>query len=146
MQVPPEQLPPPPHTSPAAPVPQTQIAGQEAAPATAVPQVPPGYVSPGTGPGHTNTAAIISLITAIAAPIGHCIAVGGFALIVTSLATGHMALSQIKRTGEDGRGLAIAGLIISYVHLAGAVIGVIFFFGVIAAFFAALLHGIATGG
>ena len=139
MQNPPEQLPPP--VPPAPTSPQTQIVGQEAAPATAVPQVPPGYVSPGTGPGHTNSAAIISLITAIIAPIGHCIAVGGFALIVTSLATGHMALSQIKRTGEDGRGLALAGLIISYVHLVGAVLVVLLWFGVIFAFFAALVTG-----
>ena len=145
MQNPPEQLPPPPPTSPAPAAPQTQIVGQEAAPATAVPQVPPGFVTPGTGPGHTNTAAIISLITAILAPIGHCIAVGGFALIVASLATGHMALSQIKRTGEDGRGLAIAGLIISYAHLAGAVLVVLLWFGVIFAFFAALVGGAARG-
>ena len=145
MQNPPEQLPAPPPTSPAPAAPQTQIVGQEAAPATAVPQVPPGFVTPGTGPGHTNTAAIISLITAILAPIGHCIAVGGFALIVASLATGHMALSQIKRTGEDGRGLAIAGLIISYTHLAGAVLVVLLWFGVIFAFFAALVGGAARG-
>lgn len=29
--------------------------------------------------------------------------------------TGHIALSQIKRTGETGRGMALAGLIIGYV-------------------------------
>lgn len=144
MQNPPEQLPPPPPVHPVPSAPHTQIVGQEAAPATAVPQVPPGYVTPGTGPGHTNSAAIISLITAILAPVGHCVAVGGFALIVTSLATGHMALSQIKRTGEDGRGLALAGLIISYVHLAGAVLTVIVFFGAIFAFFAALIGAGAT--
>ena len=27
---------------------------------------------------------------------------------------GHISLSQIKRTGEEGRGLAIAGLVIGY--------------------------------
>jgi Domain of unknown function (DUF4190) len=111
-----------------------------------VPQVPPGFVTPGTGPGHTNTAAVISLITAVVAPIGHCIGIGGFALIIASIATGHMARSQIRRTGEDGAALALAGLIISYLHLVGAVLVVIFFFGAIFAFFAAVLHGIATGG
>jgi hypothetical protein len=28
---------------------------------------------------------------------------------------GHMALSQIRRTGEQGRGLALAGLICGYI-------------------------------
>lgn len=28
---------------------------------------------------------------------------------------GHVALSQIKHSGEDGRGLAIAGLVIGYI-------------------------------
>lgn len=31
---------------------------------------------------------------------------------------GHIALSQIRRTGEEGRGLAIAGLIIGYIATA----------------------------
>ncbi|UUO01118.1 DUF4190 domain-containing protein [Mycolicibacterium novocastrense] len=35
---------------------------------------------------------------------------------------GHIALSQIARTGEDGRGLAIAGLVISYVCAAFVVL------------------------
>lgn len=38
---------------------------------------------------------------------------------------GHIALSQIKRSGESGRGLAIAGLIIGYVYIAFIVLFVI---------------------
>jgi hypothetical protein len=34
---------------------------------------------------------------------------------------GHIAVSQINRTGEEGKGLAIAGLVIGYVSL-GAVL------------------------
>lgn len=30
---------------------------------------------------------------------------------------GHIALGQIKRTGADGRGLAVAGLVIGYIGL-----------------------------
>ena len=30
------------------------------------------------------------------------------------IAFGHVALRQIKRTGDDGRGLAVAGLVIGY--------------------------------
>jgi len=35
---------------------------------------------------------------------------------------GHVSLSQIKRTGEEGHGLAIAGLIISYLITIGTVV------------------------
>lgn len=53
----------------------------------------------------TNTLAIVSLILGIiVAPAG--------------IITGHMALSKIKRTGEGGRGLALAGTIIGYVGTA----------------------------
>ena len=43
---------------------------------------------------------------------------------------GHVALNQINRTGEGGRGLALAGLIIGYVSLA---IGAIWLLVVVAA-------------
>ena len=43
---------------------------------------------------------------------------------------GHMAISQINRTGEGGRGLATAALIIGYLSMVG---GVIYFFAVAAA-------------
>jgi hypothetical protein len=33
--------------------------------------------------------------------------------------TGHIALKQIKASGESGRALAITGTVIGYVHLAG---------------------------
>jgi hypothetical protein len=36
---------------------------------------------------------------------------------------GHVAMGQIKRTGEEGRGMAIAGLVISY---AAIVIWIVF--------------------
>jgi peptidyl-prolyl cis-trans isomerase B (cyclophilin B) len=35
---------------------------------------------------------------------------------------GHISLSQIKRTGEEGHGLAVAGLVISYLITVGTVI------------------------
>jgi len=70
--------------------------------------------------------------------------VGGITLIIVSIVTGHMARSQIKRTGERGDGLAIAGLIISYVHLALTVLVVIFFFGLILAFIAGIFGATST--
>ena len=69
---------------------------------------PPPYGSPyGPGPypypppAQTNGMAVASLICAfVFAPLG--------------IVFGHISLSQIKRTGEEGRGLAVAGLVISY--------------------------------
>jgi uncharacterized protein DUF4190 len=50
----------------------------------------------------TNTMAVLSLVFAfVFAPLG--------------IVFGHIAKSQIRRTGEAGDGLALAGLIISYV-------------------------------
>jgi peptidyl-prolyl cis-trans isomerase B (cyclophilin B) len=52
-------------------------------------------------PRPTNGLAIASLVCAfLFAPLG--------------IVFGHISLSQIKRTGEEGRGMAIAGLVISY--------------------------------
>src|SRR5690242_10489754 len=57
----------------------------------------PGYAQPQS----TNALAIVSLVCAfLFAPLG--------------IIFGHISLSQIRKTGEEGRGLAIAGLVISY--------------------------------
>lgn len=99
-----------------------------------------------TGARHTNSMAVVSLVTAIVAPFGHLIGVGGITLIIISLVTGHMARSQIRQTGEDGATLALVGLIISYVHLVLTVLAIIFLFGLIVAFVTALIHAAAAGG
>jgi Domain of unknown function (DUF4190) len=93
----------------------------------------------------TNTLAVVSLVTALAAPFGHIIAVGGITLMIVSLVTGHMARSQIKKTGEDGATLALLGLIITYVHIVVVALLLILLFGAIVAFFTLLFHS-ATGG
>ncbi|WNG95050.1 peptidylprolyl isomerase [Mycobacterium sp. ITM-2016-00318] len=60
-------------------------------------------------PRPTNGMAIASLICAfVFAPLG--------------IIFGHVSLSQIKRTGEEGHGLAIAGLIISYLITIGTIV------------------------
>jgi hypothetical protein len=125
--------------------PSTQVVGQQAVPSTVVP------VSGGQGPGSTivggrriNTLAVVSLVTALVAPFGHVTGVGGLALILTSIVTGHMARAEIRRTGEEGATLALIGLIISYVHIAISALIIIFFFGVVMAILAAIIHGIAT--
>lgn len=59
---------------------------------------------PGPVAARTNTLSIVSLVTA-------------FVCSLAAVITGHIALSQIKRTGEAGRGLAIAGLVLGYVGI-----------------------------
>ncbi|WP_439565241.1 DUF4190 domain-containing protein [Microcella sp.] len=72
---------------------------------------PTPYASAPTGP-KTNTLAIVSLVLAFFISLGAVI-------------TGHIALSQIKKTGENGRGLAIAGLVLGYLGLVAGIIGTI---------------------
>ena len=115
------------------------MVGQQATPSTAVPHVP-AAARPAATPGQTNTLAVVSLVTAIVAPLGHLIAVGGLTMILVSIVTGHMARREIKRTGEKGDGYALAGLIISYVHLAALVLAFILFFGLLIAWIATLFH------
>lgn len=91
---------------------------------TAAPQ---GYAAPqsftpqferGVGPATTNVLAIVSLVCGVL----------GFFTGITSLGgiiCGHLALSQINTTKEQGRGMAIAGLVTGYVVLAGGILLVI---------------------
>lgn len=44
---------------------------------------------------------------------------------VTAIATGHLALNELKTSGQEGRSYAIIGLILGYVGLALAVLAVI---------------------
>ena len=67
----------------------------------------------------TNTMAIIALIASIVVSL-------------VGVILGHIALSQIKKSGESGRGLAIAALIIGYIGIAAWVIGIFIWIAVIA--------------
>ena len=73
---------------------------------------PTPYSSAPTGP-KTNTLAIISLVLAFFISLGAVI-------------TGHIALNQIKKTGENGRGLALAGLVLGYIGLVASLIVIVF--------------------
>lgn len=77
----------------------------------------PAYGYQQQGP-KTNTLAIVSLVASLSSLI----------LGITSIVgiiTGHIALSQIKKTGENGRGLALGGLISGYVLTALGIIALI---------------------
>jgi hypothetical protein len=77
----------------------------------------------------TNILAIISLVAS-------CV---GFA--VPGIIMGHIALHQIKSSGEQGHGLALAGLIVGYAMFALGVILIAFW---IFAFFGFLAWGAAN--
>ena len=44
-------------------------------------------------------------------------AISGIGALIAVI-TGHVSLAQIKRSGESGRGLAIAGVVVGYIHIA----------------------------
>ncbi|MRG61277.1 DUF4190 domain-containing protein [Agromyces sp. CFH 90414] len=118
----------------AAETPSAPPVSEPAAPAygSAAPAAPaygaPGYGAPGYGapaygaaaPAKTNTLAIVSLIASIAG-----IVIVYFIGSVVGVICGHIAINQIKKTGEQGRGMAIAGLIVGYVGIVLSIIGVI---------------------
>ncbi|WP_286301248.1 DUF4190 domain-containing protein [Microbacterium suwonense] len=56
-----------------------------------------------------------------------------------SIVFGHIGLSQIRRTGERGRGMAITGLILGYLWLAAVVFAIVVF-----ALFGAMIFGVAN--
>jgi hypothetical protein len=104
----------------------------------AMPAYPPPYAGPGmpaypppyayAGAGRTNGLAIASLVcslgglvTCISAPVG--------------IVLGHVARRQIRERGEDGAGLATAGLVIGYVltGLAVLILGLYLVAGIVVA-------------
>lgn len=108
--------------------------GAPVPPASQPPGAAPAYGEPAAAYGQpagprTNTLAIISLVASL---IGIPTGIGFIAGIIC----GHIALSQIKKTGEQGRGMAVAGLIIGYVGVALYIIGLIIFIALFATLFA----------
>ena len=64
-----------------------------------------------------NTLAVVSLVSAVS-----------FVGPLVAVITGHIALKQIKQTSEAGRALALTGIVLGYLYLAGwilfAILGV----------------------
>ena len=88
----------------------------------------PGYGQPYPAPRGTNTMAILALVFGIlVAPLG--------------LVFGFVARSQIKKTGEDGDGLALAGIIIGGIFTLLFIAYIVF----IIIFFAAVASSVPTG-
>ncbi|GIH94979.1 DUF4190 domain-containing protein [Planobispora siamensis] len=88
---------------------------------------PYGYGAPQPRPN--NGMAVAALVMGIA---------GLFVCGITSLVgivLGHVSLGQIKRTGEEGRGMAIAGLVLSYFGVACWVIVLLVWLGLLGILF-----------
>ncbi len=97
-------------------------------PLPGLPPLPAGYQL--VALQRTNVLSIISLVAAFVFPLA-------------AIVTGHLALGQIRRTGEGGHGLAKAGLILGYVFtslsVALFVLWAVFFFLMVAN------HGFTNG-
>lgn len=74
-----------------------------------------------------NTLSVVSLATALT----------GFG-VVAAIITGHISLAQIKRTGQNGRALALSGVVLGYVAIGLWLIG--------SAFWTALMFYAAKNG
>jgi hypothetical protein len=78
-------------------------------------------------PSHTSTLAIVSLVTGII-----CWFILPFLGAIVAVVTGHLAKREIKDSqgSLSGDGLATAGLVLGYIHLAlsicGICVGIIF--------------------
>jgi Domain of unknown function (DUF4190)/Domain of unknown function (DUF1707) len=64
----------------------------------------------------TNGLAVASLVCGLAQPL-----TAGLTML-PAVILGHVARSQIRRTGEDGKGLATAGLVLGWVGIAFALL------------------------
>ncbi len=81
------------------------------------PPPPPPPIAPGPG---TNGFAVASLVCSIATTM--LCGIGS----ILGIVFGHVARHQIKRTGEGGSGLALAGLVLGYLGLAAIAVFITF--------------------
>lgn len=101
----------PPEGTPTAPPPAHGYGGTP-------PYGPPPYGPPRVTAPPTNTLAVVALICSL---LGVTLLPGLGSVV--GIVAGHIALSQVKRSGEGGRGLAIAGLVVGYAGV--VIIGVV---------------------
>lgn len=87
------------------PGPPAPAAPSIAAPNVASPQLAPTPTPPPVATGRTNGLAIASLVLGVL----------GFSVIPIVL--GHVALAQIRKTGDGGSSMAVVGLVLGYLGL-----------------------------
>jgi hypothetical protein len=93
--------------------------------------VQPVYVQPVlVAQQQTNGKATAALV------LGLCVFLVGFFTGIPAVILGHMALGEINRSGntQSGRGMAITGLVLGYLSIAGlALLCLLFFLGALSA-------------
>ena len=116
MSTTPGELPGPPPAQPSGAA--THVAGQQVAPSSTVPLGPTGPTYAPAATTRTNTLAIVSLVAGFGSFFAHIVpGIGGFTVAMIAVITGYMARRQIRETGEQGMGMATAGMVIGIVHL-----------------------------
>ncbi|GAA0817398.1 DUF4190 domain-containing protein [Spirilliplanes yamanashiensis] len=94
-----------------------------ATPSSGQPYAQPGYGTPGYGAPYnptTNVMAILALVFA-------------FVFAPVAIVLGHMAKKQIRERGEQGEGLATAGLVLGYIFTGIMALVCVFYIVVIVA-------------
>jgi len=114
----------PTENEPAAPTPAPPTPAPTAMNAPPYPAQPaPMYASAGeqqAAPGQQTNAERFNVLAIVSF-------VSAFVVSLAAVITGHIALAQIKTSGEKGRGFAIAGLVLGYVGLVAGLISIILF-------------------
>ena len=83
----------------------------------------------------TNGLAIGSLVSGIVAWVAV-----PFVGALVAIVLGHLALKQIKQTGEEGSGMAIAGLVLGYLNVVASIVVACFFGTLVLGCFAAAFN------
>lgn len=109
------------------PAPQAQQHYQQVSHAAPYAQETFPTASTATTLDKTNTFALLSIVLAFLSPIA-------------GIVFGHMGLSQIKRNGDAGRGIALTGLIISYAYFVFVAIFIVLYIG----FFAVMIGSLGA--
>ncbi len=122
--------------------------------APAQPGYPYAQGAPYGATGAKNQLALVSMITGIAGllfvtvlawlfnsftdSIGGVISLLSLPLAITAIVTGHIALGKIKRTGEQGKGMAITGVVTGYVTIGWWIFSIL----LVAILFASIFGGL----
>lgn len=110
------------------PTQQAYPAQQQAYPAQQQPSYPAATQVKNAQPttlAYTNTYALLAIVFAFIAPLAGII-------------FGHLALGQIKRNGDAGRGIGLTGLIISYAYFVVIALIMVAYIGMIVVMFGAM--------
>ena len=85
----------------------------------------PGY-GPGAPPAKNNNLAIASLVCGCAQfVLWWIILIPGFLAAIAALALGLMSMRQIRATGEGGRGMAVAGVVLGALGVFGGLLWIV---------------------